>query len=247
MTMPSQPNTTQEPLVSSRPEQQEAGRRGRRDPFLARHWVLGPLLVIALVWCAGLVLTSNVFLAAADLRLLQSVAYHHTGAGNVVALAIHAGLGGLSALVVLAIAVVAVMMLKRSVTDGLMVLVVTTGGWAATAVMKVLVGRDRPDQSVLSNPLLPDVQGPTSYPSGHTAFAVSLGIAVALVMLHTQGRVPVILGAAVFAVVVGASRIYLGVHYLSDVVASFALSAAVAVLLSGAITSLRRIPGEGRR
>ncbi len=208
---------------------------------------MGPLLVVMLVWWAGLVLKTNVFFASADLHLLQDVGHHHTGTGNVIALAIDAGLGGLSALVVLAVATAAVMALKRSVTDGLVVLVLTVGGWAATAVMKVMVGRDRPDQSLLSDSLLPGVQGPTSYPSGHTAFAVSLGIAVSLVILQTRWRVPLISGAAIFAVVVGASRIYLGVHYLSDVLASFALSTAAAILLSGALASLRLMPVEGKR
>ncbi|MCU1632874.1 MAG: phosphatase family protein [Micrococcaceae bacterium] len=232
--------------ASSRPNRQVSGQRVFRDSFLLRHWVLSPLL-IALIYGAGLVLKTNVFLAASDPHLLHDVGTHHTDAGNVIALTIHMGLGGLSAVVVLVIAAVAVMALKRSIADGLIVLIMTTGGWAATAVMKVMVGRDRPDQNVLTDPLLPDVQGATSYPSGHTAFAVSLGIAVSLVMLRTRWKVPVVIGAVVFAVIVGASRIYLGVHYLSDVVASFALSVAVAVLLSGAIASLQLTPGERGR
>jgi len=247
MTTSPRHTSSQGSRASSGHDRQGTGRRVLAGSFLLRHWGLGPLLICALVYGAGLVLKTNIFLAAFDLHLLQDVGTQHIDMGNVIALMIHTGLGGLSAAVVLVLVAVAVMALKRSVPDGLMVLIMTTGGWAATAVMKVMVGRDRPDQNVLTDPLLPDVRGATSYPSGHTAFAVSLGIAVSLVMLRTRWKVPVIIGATIFALIVGASRIYLGVHYLSDVVASFALSVAVAVLLSGAITSLQLTPDEQRR
>ncbi|TYC96454.1 phosphatase PAP2 family protein [Arthrobacter echini] len=197
-------------------------------------------MVGVLVMAAGLILKTNLFLAAFDLRLLQDVSHLHSGVGNAVALALHAGLRGLSAVVVLALVVGAMMALTRSVRNGLTIFVLTTGGWAATAVMKILVSRSRPDQSLLADSLLPGVQGATSFPSGHTAFAASLGIAVALVMWRTRWRTPAIVSAAVFAGLVGASRIYLGVHYVSDVVASFVLSAAVIVLLTGATGFFQR-------
>lgn len=215
--------------------------RGHRDPsFLLRHWMLGPLLVGVFVLGAGLILRTNLFLAAADLRLLQNISHLHSGTGNAVALAIHAGLRGWSALILLAIVACGVAALTRSVANGLIIVGMTTCGWAATAVMKAIVGRERPDQLLLADSLLPGAHGPTSYPSGHTAFAASLAIAVSLVMWRTRWRIPVVVLAAAFTGLVAVSRIYLGVHYLSDVVASLALSVAVAVLLAGAMASFQR-------
>lgn len=61
-----------------------------------------------------------------------------------------------------------------------------------------------------------------SYPSGHSAY-VTAWLAVA----GLTGRRALITAATVLVVAVGASRLYLGVHYLTDVVGGMALGAAV--------------------
>lgn len=61
-----------------------------------------------------------------------------------------------------------------------------------------------------------------SFPSGHAAYATTW-LAAAMV----TGRRGLIAGAALVLVAVGASRLYLHVHYLSDVVGGAALGGAV--------------------
>lgn len=70
-----------------------------------------------------------------------------------------------------------------------------------------------------------DVAPPTSsFPSGHTAAAVALYAAVALVVLrHTGSRLAWLL--LLVPVAVGASRLYRGMHHPSDVVAGLLLGA----------------------
>jgi undecaprenyl-diphosphatase len=82
--------------------------------------------------------------------------------------------------------------------------------------LKVIVGRDRPgfDQLV-------DGQG-KSFPSGHVMAAIALwGLVPPVVALLTHRRfwwwVATIVSCTMI-VIVGASRVYLGVHWLSDVV-----------------------------
>jgi len=60
-----------------------------------------------------------------------------------------------------------------------------------------------------------------SFPSGHTITA--FGIAVSLGMLYPQAEPSLLLAAAC----IGASRVLLGMHYLSDVVAGAAFGAVI--------------------
>jgi undecaprenyl-diphosphatase len=66
-----------------------------------------------------------------------------------------------------------------------------------------------------------DPQG-HSYPSGHSTYSI-IWIAAAMV----TGRRALILGAVLVAVTIGASRLYLHVHYVTDVLGGFALGTAV--------------------
>jgi undecaprenyl-diphosphatase len=105
-------------------------------------------------------------------------------------------------------------------------------GW--TSLLKNLIERERPPLGVR----LVGTSG-FSYPSGHSLASASVLAALALIVArHVRWRSQQVLTFAVTAVAivaVAASRVYLGVHYLSDVAAgtSFGLAwafATVAVL-----------------
>jgi undecaprenyl-diphosphatase len=83
----------------------------------------------------------------------------------------------------------------------------------------------------------------SSFPSGHAAYSTFyVWLAVTIVMRlrpgMTRGALVIAVGISV-AALVGLSRVYLGVHYLSDINAgwalgatAFSLSAAVALVIS---------------
>lgn len=98
----------------------------------------------------------------------------------------------------------------------------------------------------LTRRLLPVIELPGSYPSGHAIRAAFLCAFLAVLLLHRGGRWErwwaAILG--VLAVLIGFGRVYGGQHLLSEVVAGLLLGAATALLAAPPVA--RRLFGRGR-
>jgi undecaprenyl-diphosphatase len=98
-------------------------------------------------------------------------------------------------------------------------------------VVKELVGRPRP---ALPHPLI-HASG-WSFPSGHALGSAALFASIAVLTASAVGRAWTVAIAVVVPVVVAASRVCLGVHYVSDVGAGLVLGWAVAAVLALAPT-----------
>jgi undecaprenyl-diphosphatase len=89
--------------------------------------------------------------------------------------------------------------------------------------IKAIVDRDRPNLDRLVNGTGP------SFPSGHVMAAAALwGLVPLVVTLYTRNRRiwwATTITSALLILAIGASRTYLGVHWLSDVVAGFIVGA----------------------
>ncbi|AKQ45858.1 phosphoesterase [Rufibacter radiotolerans] len=89
---------------------------------------------------------------------------------------------------------------------------------------KKIISRDRPEEIVAFYP-----EHNFSFPSGHATTAISLyGMLAYFAYRHakkTKERTVVLIVSALLILLVGFSRIYLGVHFLSDVLAGFLLGA----------------------
>src|SRR4051812_34938528 len=97
---------------------------------------------------------------------------------------------------------------------------VTVGQTLMTTFIKELLDRVRPTANPIAHTLGP------SFPSGHTTGAAACFAAFALVLGRGRSRnvQSLLAGAAVFiAIAVAASRVLLGVHWLSDVIGGLAL------------------------
>ena len=120
---------------------------------------------------------------------------------------------------------------------------------AITNVTKYITGRARPPVSYQ----LVSVSQP-SFPSGHTSGSTSLYLALGLVVVldGTSKRVGKAVGLGsgfMAAVLVGLSRLVLGVHWFTDVLAGWALGLAIALLVVTGLALVIRldIPNPLRR
>lgn len=97
-------------------------------------------------------------------------------------------------------------------------IVAIAGAEFFTTFGKILLHRPRPDIAYY-------VQDGFSFPSGHATIAVALYGFCAYVLIRTTSswsrKVAYVVGACFLIGLIGLSRIYLGVHYLSDVLAGY--------------------------
>jgi membrane-associated phospholipid phosphatase len=122
--------------------------------------------------------------------------------------------------------VVGLSLLWRSWTPVVLMVVAAAGSLAMTAAGKAVVGRERPPIDLA----VPPFEDSPAFPSGHALNAVVIAgvIAYVLVLRYRTPAAAVVFGglAVLHAVLMGLSRVYLGHHWLTDVVVAWFLGAA---------------------
>jgi undecaprenyl-diphosphatase len=148
-------------------------------------------------------------------------------------------LGGFAVLVLAVAAVVGYQLLGRHYAAAGLVLAAAVGGVLLSSALKELYGRPRPDVV----PHLARVST-ASFPSGHAMLTavvyLTLGALLARLSAHRWQKLYVVAVALLLSVLVGATRVYLGVHYPTDVLAGWAAGLAWAVLCWLAARYLQR-------
>jgi undecaprenyl-diphosphatase len=149
--------------------------------------------------------------------------------------------GGPRGLVPLGLMLALVFLYRKWRRGALLVLITMAGAGLLNLLLKYVFARPRPT-AYFDYPL----PSSNSFPSGHAFFAASFfGGLAALVTGRIQSRAlraAVWVTAAVLSLLVGLSRVYLGVHYPSDVLAGFAAAIiwVSAVALGDRLVSYRR-------
>lgn len=116
----------------------------------------------------------------------------------------------------------------RGVLKGLAFMVVAGGGWLLIAAVKIVVAEPRPDS------FFPDVHtSDLSYPSGHVTFVMALTVAIAAVLAGSKWRWPLVIILSLLTLITSWSRLYLGVHYPTDVLAGIVGGFSGAMLVIG--------------
>jgi undecaprenyl-diphosphatase len=177
----------------------------------------------------GLIVEGNGF----DGALVRSVARERTGAVTGAARAL-TNLGGLW-LDVLFVAAVAVLLGVRRRGDAAFVLLAGAGSMLLTNAIKLVLERPRPSGGLVA-------VSSYSWPSGHAASSIAFYGAMAVLAGRRAPSARLLIWGCLGLLVgvIGATRVYLGVHYPSDVVAGWVVGGLwllAVVMLVGAPTT----------
>lgn len=138
-------------------------------------------------------------------------------------------LGSVIVLTLLVALVVGFLALRRRYRAALLILLATVGGTTVGSGFKALFERERPQ-------VVPHLMEVTSlsFPSGHSMMSsvvyLTLGALLGQTVARRREKIYIILAAVLLTFLVGLSRVYLGVHYPTDVVGGWAAGTAWALL-----------------
>jgi len=146
-------------------------------------------------------------------------------------------LGSITLVVLFSAFTLVVLLVLRDRMGALQLLAASVGAAVLTIVTKDIIERNRP---VEVQQLI--VVSGFSYPSGHSLSTTALYLTIAIVacgyVQHSGAKAAIFVAVSAVLIMIGASRVYLGVHYATDVVSGISLGAAWALVLAGFFTFL---------
>lgn len=137
-------------------------------------------------------------------------------------------LGSPVVLILVILIAVGLLLLRRRYRSALLVLLATAGGYAINSGLKAVFGRDRP--TAVAHLV---EEASLSFPSGHSmvgaATYLTLGAMLAQTVARRREKIYFVGMAMLLSFFIGMSRVYLGVHYPTDVLAGWAGGTAWAI------------------
>lgn len=216
------------------------GDQRRPRPTPVTKALLAAICLLALLGLG--ILARTAFVTRHDLQVDVKAESFRFPLATTLALAATAGASEVAGVTILMVAAI-VLVVRRRRWDAARLVLGVGAAWTLGIVAKPIIDRSRPPASIWL--LRPD--SADSFPSGHETTACVM-IVVALVVFRGLPRARIVGTAlvAAFALAVGASRIYLGDHYPTDVLGSW-LTVAAASLSVWALTDLRPVRRVGSR
>ena len=148
-------------------------------------------------------------------------------------------LGGYTVVALIGLVAGGYLVLVRRPFSALFILAVFAGGLLLEHGLKLGFGRTRPD--LVAH--LVDV-ATASYPSGHAMVSavvyLTIGAMLAEAQRERRAKIYVVAAAVLLVILVGLSRVWLGVHWPSDVLAGWSIGAAFAMAAWLGVRWLRR-------
>lgn len=223
-------------------------RRLSRRAYPGLCLALGVVLLIGAAWVFGGIAEDVVNgdpITVTDRNLAECL-HRHVTPGMSAAMQVVTGFGAPRWVTAVTIVAGLVLGWKRSWHRLLALVLVVPGGMALLPLLKMAFHRSRPhfEDGLLS------FQG-YSFPSGHTMAATMLygllAVFVVTTFPSTGKRGCAVLGACGMVLLIGFSRLYLGAHYLSDVLGAMAAGLAWLAFSLTALLFRRPADGESRR
>jgi undecaprenyl-diphosphatase len=198
----------------------------------APRWLLLGILLAAAVLILGLTVARTPGSSAGELGVDQNLSLHHVALLTGLAMALNLLFGPVAGLLAIAAVALFLLLARGAPVNAVAFALIAGTGWVASEFFKLLVARERPDAALLFDPLAPE-SGTDSFPSGHVTFAVTLAFAVYFLARGTRWAKFAAVSGVVVVALVAWSRLYIGVHYPSDVAGSLLAGTAAVVLLAG--------------
>jgi len=189
---------------------------------------LGTILAVITV---GMLMKSSAGWTSMEMGILRRVNLMHTPQLDGVARGIDWLFSPPVAVVLVLIATGSILLATRKPRVAIQFVLIVMMPTFGAAVIKLLVQRPRPDIASLPHILVLEPGG-LSFPSGHTSFAACFLLGLIVVAARQRWRPLLIIAAVVVALATAASRVYLGVHYPSDVVASIVYGTSAVTLVN---------------
>ncbi len=145
-------------------------------------------------------------------------------------------LGGATGMVPLSVAICVFLLVQRRARDARFFAVAAGGAALINLLAKACFGRARP--ALWPSPM-PETD--YSFPSGHAMASMAVAAAIMVMVWPTRWRWPLGIVAGVFVSLIGLTRLYLGVHFPSDILAGWSVSLAW-VLGVALIVEVRHAP-----
>jgi undecaprenyl-diphosphatase len=149
-------------------------------------------------------------------------------------------LGSITVLGIIVILVCGLFLSFRRWREAAVLLLASGGGLVITSLLKDLFQRDRPPAILHAVPAIN-----ASFPSGHATLSATVFLTLGALIAHfaerRRVRVYALAAAVILSLTVGCSRVYLGVHWPTDVLAGWCLGSAWALLWWGAAIAWERI------
>ncbi|MEY9951777.1 phosphatase PAP2 family protein [Leifsonia sp. EB34] len=223
--------TPRRPTGDGTPPEQPGGRHAAHAA-IARGIVL-PLVAILLVVLAGLAIAASPAVTAWDLGVIRAIEGARTPFLDAVTLTDSVLFSPVAALAIVGLISAATWVVRRRLGPALAFAALALLPWLGSTVVKDVVRRPRPLSAELPYHVLTDTG--FSFPSGHTSFTVALALALLIVFGHGRLRRPLQVFAIVAPLLTAFSRVYLGVHNPTDVLASLVYAAAAVLLVLGVL------------
>lgn len=191
-----------------------------------RTWAVAASgIVLLLLTLTGGVIAKSLGQSSSELDLLITLSTMRTPVMDTIALGIQYGFEPLVNCAILAVICVGLLWPLRDPLKALAFGSIASVGWVSSEIGKYTVLRPRPPHSTVHALVLETSND--SFPSGHTSFVFSIVCAIILVLLKPGvGRRIAMAAGAIVVVLVATSRLYLGVHYPTDVAGSVMIGAA---------------------
>lgn len=200
-----------------------------------RHRLAVPLVTVLLVATVGKLLVLSPAAGHGETAVLEGLSRHRNAVADVLATAVQVGFSNAGIVLIIGALTGWLAVLKRRPLDAAGFFIMSMLGWAAIGLVKISVERPRPELGS-ADPLL-SLGGMTSFPSSHTGGALAIALALTLVRVRSSHRGRILLSGLLVATIVGASRVYAGAHYLSDVLAAFPVAWA-GVMVGSALSNV---------